>query len=161
MWKQRRQQLFIDNVQRALILRVVAYWLFCLLSAMLMACCWMAWADPPGSSVELCARILKHYAPAFAATLLVMPLALVDVLRFSNRFVGPMFRMRQAFKMMIEGKEPRPLAFRDTDYWRDVADEFNRAFALRKESKESKESKEPSGRNAPTSSQVPEEVLAG
>jgi hypothetical protein len=43
MFQSRRKQLFIDGLQTVIMVRVVAYWLFCLLASALMACCWIAW----------------------------------------------------------------------------------------------------------------------
>jgi hypothetical protein len=131
MWNARRKQLFLDRVQSVLIMRVISYWLFCLLAGMLMACLWLAWSDPPASSGEMLNRVLHTYGPVFAATLIVVPLVVVDVLRLSNRFVGPAHRLRQALKQAAEGQAVRPIQFRENDFWRDAADNFNRALALR------------------------------
>src|SRR5690606_20314417 len=94
----RRRRLFLDSVQMTLMLRVVAYWFFCLLAAALMACCWIAWADTPTSSGELFARALRVYGPVLGATVILLPLVVMDVLRLSNRFVGPVYRLRQALR---------------------------------------------------------------
>ena len=58
------------------------------------------------------------------ATLLI-PVFLRDTLRLSNRFAGPMFRLRQAIECLSAGKENRPLKFRKKDFWQPVADKFN------------------------------------
>jgi hypothetical protein len=139
MWNTRRKQLFLDRVQTVLIVRVISYWLFCLLAGMLMACLWLAWSAPPGSSGEMLQRVLLTYGPVFAATLIVVPLVVMDVLRLSNRFVGPAYRLRQALKQAADGQAVRPLQFRDNDFWRDAADDFNRAMAFRNEAVHSAE----------------------
>jgi nitrogen fixation/metabolism regulation signal transduction histidine kinase len=107
--------------------RVVAYWLFCLLASALMACCWIAWLDRPASSGELFTLLFRHYGPVFVATLILLPLVIVDTLRLTNRFVGPVYRLRRALQEAADGKLNRPLKFRDDDFWRDVAEDFNRA----------------------------------
>ncbi len=129
--RQRRRQLLLDRVQSILIARVVFYWFFCLLAASLMASCWTAWDDPPTSSLELARKVLHAYGPALGATVLVLPLVVFDVLRLSNRFVGPMYRLRMALKEAASGRSVAPIKFRDDDFWRDVADDFNRALAQR------------------------------
>jgi hypothetical protein len=139
MWTTRRKQLFLDRVQTVLIMRVICYWLFCLLAGMLMACLWLAWSAPPASSGEMLGRVLLTYGPVFGATLIVVPLVVMDVLRLSNRFVGPAYRLRQALKQAADGQAVRPLQFRDSDFWRDAAEDFNRAMAFRSEAAHSAE----------------------
>jgi hypothetical protein len=133
MFTSRRRQLFIDGVQSVIMVRVVAYWLFCLLASALMACCWIAWLDRPASSGELIALLFRHYGPVFLATLILLPLVIMDVLRLTNRFVGPVFRLRRALREAAEG-HPKPLQFRDDDFWREVAEDFNRAVPCDAES---------------------------
>ena len=79
--------------------------------------------------MELFADLYFRYAPALAASLLLLPVVMVDVVRLSNRFVGPMVRLRGALKDMADGRPAQPLNFRDNDYWRELATEFNRAAA--------------------------------
>jgi hypothetical protein len=131
MFNSRRKQLFIDGVQSVILVRVVAYWLFCLLASALMACCWIAWLDRPASSGQLFALLFRHYGPVFVATLILLPLVVIDSLRLTNRFVGPMYRLRRALREAADGNVNRPLQFRDDDFWRDVAEDFNRAVGQR------------------------------
>jgi hypothetical protein len=134
MFQSRRKQLFIDGLQTVIMVRVVAYWLFCLLASALMACCWIAWLDRPASSGELFSLLLRLYGPVFIATLILLPLVIMDTLRLTNRFVGPVFRLRRALREAAEGHMTRPLHFRDDDFWREVAEDFNRAVQPQVES---------------------------
>jgi hypothetical protein len=43
----------------------------------------------------------------------------------SNRFVGPMYRLRGAIRDVARGKDIQPLKFRNDDFWQDVAGDFN------------------------------------
>jgi hypothetical protein len=134
MFNSRRRQLFIDGLQTVVMVRVVAYWLFCILASSLMACCWIAWLDRPASSGELFSLLLRHYGPVFLGTLVLLPLVIMDTLRLTNRFVGPVYRLRRALHEAAEGQLARPLQFRDDDFWREVADDFNRAIGRPDES---------------------------
>jgi hypothetical protein len=125
----RRTQLLLDRVQLVLVGRIVGYWCFCLLAVMLMACCWTIWTERPGSSAELIAKVLHHYAPVLAATIVVLPLVVIDAMRLSHRFVGPVFRLRQALRQAAEGQDVEPIRLRSTDFWIDVVEDFNRAMA--------------------------------
>ena len=130
MNQSRRSLVFIDReVQGALMFRAVFYWFFCLLSITLMLICWNAYSGPPRRFMELFADLYYRYAPALAASLLLLPIALIDVVRLSNRFVGPMVRLKGALKDLADGRPAQPLNFRDNDFWRDLASEFNRAAA--------------------------------
>ena len=73
----------------------------------------------PGSGLILVGVIMLALFPAFA----------LDTIRFSNRFVGPIARLRRFMRELSEGKEIGTLAFRDNDFWADVADEFNSVTA--------------------------------
>ena len=110
-------------------LRVVAYWLFCLLSITLLVMCWNIYTGPPRRFVTLLYEIYTRHAPALAASLILLPIVMLDVARLSARFVGPVLRLRGAMKELAEGQQTRPLAFRDNDFWQELAQDFNRAAA--------------------------------
>lgn len=124
----RRGQIFVDReVQAALMLRVVGYWLFCLLTNSLMLLCWNIVSGPPRRFTTIALEMYSRYAPALAASLVLLPLVMIDVVRLSNRFVGPIFRLRGALRELAGGKAVRPIKFRDNDYWQELAADFNRA----------------------------------
>jgi hypothetical protein len=127
MAKCRRSQIFIDReVQGALMMRVGFYWLFCLLSIVLMVLCWNVVTGPRARFVDLFLEIYQRHAPALVATLILLPLVMIDVVRMSNRFVGPIVRLRSGMRELTETGRARPIAFRDHDYWHDLAADFNR-----------------------------------
>lgn len=57
--------------------------------------------------------------------LTLLPAFMLDVIRFSNRFAGPMVRLRRFLKELGENGEVPQLKFRDDDFWIEVAKEFN------------------------------------
>ena len=73
-----------------------------------------------GSSMLLLIVIMLSLFPAFA----------LDTVRFSNRFVGPVARLRRVMRELALGEKPGSLAFRDNDFWAEVADEFNAVTKL-------------------------------
>jgi hypothetical protein len=126
----RRSIFFIDReVQGALMLRVMLYWMFCLLSISLMLICWNAYTGPSRRFIELATELYHRYGPALSASLMLLPIVMMDVLRMSNRFVGPVLRLRRGLRDVAEGRPAQPLNFRDDDFWRDMANDFNRAAA--------------------------------
>jgi hypothetical protein len=122
----KRRQLFVDrHVQGALLLRAAGYWLFCLLTVSLMVLCWGVLTGPRAPAAVTLGRLLTTYAPALLASLILLPMVLVDCNRFSNRFVGPLLRFRRTLRQLADGEKVRPIKFREKDYWQDLADTFN------------------------------------
>jgi hypothetical protein len=126
----RRTIFLVDReVQGALMLRMIVYWLFCLLSICLMLICWNAFTGPSRRFIDLTSDLYFRYAPALSATLILLPIVMMDVLRMSNKFVGPVMRLRNGLRDLAEGRPAQPLNFRDDDFWREMATDFNRAAA--------------------------------
>jgi hypothetical protein len=149
----RRTQLFCDReVQGALMLRVVMYWLFCLLTITLMLVCWSVVSGPPRRFAPLMLDLYHRYAPALAASLLVLPIVMIDVVRLSNRFVGPIKRLRDGMTALAEGGEVSPMQFRDRDFWTNLAELFNVIAA---------KSKKPALRKHPALLATPVQPLTG
>ena len=122
----RRSMFFIDRkVQGALVVRTAIYWLFCLFSVALMLICYSAVLGPPMPFIDLVAAQYHRYGPCLLASLLLLPVAAMDVLRLSNRFVGPVSRLRTALGSLAAGRPIEPIQFRGDDYWRDMASDLN------------------------------------
>ena len=125
-----RSRLFVDwKVQGTLVGRAVLYWLVCLTAITLMLFCWQVMTGPVRPSGAHFAELWKHFAPALVASLLLLPLVVVDVVRMSNRFAGPLVRLRGSMRDLAAGRPVKPLRFRRDDFWRDFADEFNAVAA--------------------------------
>ena len=130
MIKCRRTVIFIDRkVQGALLARTAIYWMFSLFSVTLMLICWTAFKGPNALVFDLASDVFDRYGPALIASFVLLPIVMMDVLRMSNRFVGPVSRLREALNDLASGKQVRPLNFRDDDYWRDLAVDFNEVAA--------------------------------
>jgi hypothetical protein len=126
-YKRLRKHLFVDpKVQGALILRVALYWVVCLISMTLMLLCWQMLVGPAQPFRQHLGDMFASYGPALIASLLVLALVIADVIRFSNRFVGPLLRLRRSMRELARGQRVvAPLEFRDADFWQEIADEFN------------------------------------
>jgi hypothetical protein len=121
-----RKRLFVDSkVQGALLARTAVYWLGCIAVMSAMLICWEVFATP-GSIREIkFDQIWYRLAPALVMSLLLLPFMLLDVVRITNRMVGPVYRMRNYMRRLAEGKPVTPLQFRQDDFWQEMADEFN------------------------------------
>jgi hypothetical protein len=131
----RRSIFFIDRkVQGALVLRTVIYWLFCLFSVALMLICWRALTGPLQPFRVMAADVYHQHGAVLLASLILLPISAMDVLRLSNRFVGPVARMRAALAELAAGRSIEPVHFLDDDYWRDLAGNLNEVAARLKQS---------------------------
>lgn len=123
----RRRSILIDQqVQGALIRRVIMYWFYCLLSVTLMVFCWSVFHGPRRPLGLIVADLLDNFAPALIASLILLPIVMVDIVRFSNTFVGPIYRLKSGMHHLAGGESVQPLSFRDGDYWPELAVSFNR-----------------------------------
>jgi hypothetical protein len=121
-----RKQLFVDpKVQGALVIRAVGYWFFCLLTMALALVLWRVWTGPARLFYLQFGEMWHWYGPAAIASLFVVPLVVIDIVRTSNRFAGPLYRLRREMRKLAAGEPVRAVKFRDGDFWMEFADEFN------------------------------------
>src|SRR5438045_9481186 len=105
MSRVRRTSFLIDReVQGSLMLRVILYWCFCILTISLMLICLRVYQGPKRPFVELVADLYYRFGPALGASLILLPIVVLDVARMSNRFVGPISRLRQGLQASAEGR---------------------------------------------------------
>jgi hypothetical protein len=126
----RRSIFFIDSkVQGALMMRTAIYWMFCLFSISVMLICWNVYTGPARGFLDLINELSHRYGPVLIASLILLPIAMMDVMRLSNRFVGPVMRLRAALEDLAANKPVKPLNFRDDDFWRELASSVNEIAA--------------------------------
>jgi len=125
-----RKQLFVDpRMQGALVLRVALYWIVCLITISLMVLCWRVFTQPAAMFATHVDQMCSSLGPALVASLLVLPLIAIDVIRLSNRFAGPMLRLRRNMRALARGEAVQPIEFRQDDFWREFAEDFNALVA--------------------------------
>ena len=124
--KSLRKRLFVDpKVQGALVVRVILYWVVCLITITLMLICWRIVTGPARPFYTHFDDLWFFHGPAVIASFILLPLVVLDIVRLSNRFAGPMLRLRRSLRALARGEHVEPLEFRDADYWHEFADEFN------------------------------------
>jgi hypothetical protein len=57
-----------------------------------------------------------------------MPMFLRDTMKLSNRFAGPMFRLRTSLRGLVSGEQHLPIKFREEDFWQEAARDFNQVL---------------------------------
>ncbi len=126
-----RKRLLIDRkVQGALMLRAVEYWFCCVLTVGLALLAWNLWNLLTGPDESLHGYFVEawhYFVVAGVVSLLVLPALVYDALRMSNKFTGPLFRLRRELRRLAAGERVPPIRFRTNDFWSDMADEFNAA----------------------------------
>ncbi|MEN0110780.1 MAG: hypothetical protein AAF805_08655 [Planctomycetota bacterium] len=128
MQPHRRRTEFIDpEVQGALAKRIAVHWMLYVGVATLLVV-GLKWMTSPFTP------LWDHVVDAwwtYGAMLIVMlclaPVFVYDAVKLSNRFTGPMLRLRTSLRELAEGERPTPIKLRDGDFWQEAADDFNRA----------------------------------
>jgi hypothetical protein len=116
-------------VQGALVLRTILYWTLCMFTIAAALLVWRVFAGTVRTFDTPAEGLWFHYGPVFVAALLLLPLVVVDIVRLSNRFAGPVFRLRRVLHEAAQGEHVEPIHFRKGDYWHDIATDFNQLLA--------------------------------
>jgi hypothetical protein len=121
-----RRQLFVDTeVQGTLVARAIMYWVVCTLSIALLLLCWRVLTGPVRPLWFHLENLWFFHGPALVASLIVLPIAITDMIRTSNRFAGPLTRLRRNMRALAKGEKVARLEFRKDDFWYEFAEEFN------------------------------------
>lgn len=125
-----RKRLYVDSVQREIIVRTIMQWYFYMSAILLVVCLGAVWMDPSILAIKYVFQAFVYFAPAIVASLILLPLFIYDMLKATNRIAGPIYRLRCAFKQISEGKAIAPVKFRDGDSFQELADDFNQLAQL-------------------------------
>jgi hypothetical protein len=55
----------------------------------------------------------------------MLPVFIVDTIKLSHRFAGPIYRLRNVIRGMADGEPYKPVLFREKDFWQGLAEDFN------------------------------------
>ena len=113
------------RVQRGIVVRLLVYWAFCLFFMVLPLAFARTFAEPETLWTTHLVQVCFDNLPVFATMSLVLPLAIYDVLKFSNRIVGPVFRLRRELEKFQAGEDFEEISIREKDFWMDLSDGFN------------------------------------
>jgi hypothetical protein len=129
----RRNQNYIDReVQSSLLRRMCGQWLMFFVANVLALVAWTITTEPPANSqYETIQLVAQRLAPFLLVSVALAPVFFWDTLKLTNRFAGPIVRVRRALLQIAEGKSPGELEFRSGDFWRCLANDLNRAFLYR------------------------------
>ncbi|QDV74052.1 HAMP domain-containing protein [Botrimarina mediterranea] len=130
MSKHQRKRVFVDrDIQGGLVWIAARYWALSLtVVGMLTVVGWVFIA--PGiaqlvESPEQLRSLISCLIMGLVAAAALLPVVLLDLVKFSHRFAGPMVRLRESMRRAAAGEHVDPIRFRDGDYWQDLAEAFN------------------------------------
>jgi hypothetical protein len=125
--RHRRKSVADREIQYALGKRLALHWaMFIAFTICLSLFITLVQAIPEQSFSDAFTTGLIRQVPILISTIVLVPLFLRDALRVSNRFAGPMVRLRKSIQGLANGEKIPPLVFRQNDYWMESATEFNR-----------------------------------
>ena len=122
-----RKKTYVDpHVQGALVRRMILHWFGFLGVAATIAFCLQLLSDPfrpPGEHLQ---QLWFTHGPFLLVMLFMLPVFVIDSIKLSHRFAGPIYRLRQTIRALANGEEYQPLKFRDFDFWQGLALDFNK-----------------------------------
>lgn len=123
----KRSRILVDpQVQWSIAARILGHWvlfLVCLVSISAMVRIMVAAGDQPFGEAWRSAAMAQ--VPILGVMLVLLPVFLRDTLKLSNRFAGPMYRLRTALQALSAKESIGPIKFRTGDFWLEAATDFN------------------------------------
>jgi hypothetical protein len=128
--KFKRTRLWVDSpLQWRLMGRLTLYLVACSLVLFHVAFFYDILANLPEvlnrGVLEFYVDFFARQTPLYIALIVVLPIFLYDMIKFSNRFAGPLYRFRRTMEAMIAGKPVTPVKIRKRDLHRDWLPTFN------------------------------------
>jgi hypothetical protein len=126
MANSRRRRLLIDGpVQLGLFRRLALYAVYCLITATLLVFFWRVITMPFQRPHEHLLSAIGSSAPLLLALACILSFVAYDLLKLTNHFVGPIYRLRCTLASLERGETIRPIKFREGDYWCELAGQLN------------------------------------
>jgi hypothetical protein len=123
----RRNRSFVDNeVQGGLLRKIAFHWTLMFVVNTLALVIWVKMFEQPDMSWAVTfGDCFRRFLPFFVISVLLVPAFVWDTLKLTNRFAGPILRLRGALADAVKGREVEPLHFRNNDFWQEIANDFN------------------------------------
>ena len=125
--RKKRKNTYVDaSVQGSLLRRIVYHWVIFFGLAGLSAIFVQAFLGD--TQLSLSTRIqsaAESYGFFVLVVFAIFPAFLLDTIRFSNRFVGPIVRLRRQLRELGTRRSTPSMEFREDDFWMEICSEFN------------------------------------
>lgn len=124
--KKRRTTIFDPEFQGSVIRKITIHWIVFFGCNILALLIWVRLFEQPDASWgQTFLDTVRRFLPFFVVTLALIPAFIWDTLKLTNRFAGPILRLREALAKAGQGNTVSPLRFRDNDFWQEMASNFN------------------------------------
>ncbi len=122
----KRKQKYVDSsVQGALLRRILFHWVvFFFVNAFAIIMLQALLGDPALTIMERIKLQTSEFMFLGMIMASLFPAFMLDTIRFSNRFVGPISRLRRYMRELATGSTEH-CSFRNNDFWSGMALEFN------------------------------------
>ncbi|TWU02291.1 hypothetical protein [Stieleria varia] len=127
---QRNRMLVDPKVQWAIARRILCHWALLLLClGMISMFVRLIFSAGSTSFASALSDAAAAQAPLVCVMVMLVPVFIRDTLVLSNRFAGPMYRLRSSLANVAKGESVETIKFRDGDYWQEVAVDYNKVVA--------------------------------
>ncbi|MCG8653823.1 MAG: hypothetical protein MI861_28550, partial [Pirellulales bacterium] len=115
-----------NEVHGCLVRRIMLYGASCAIYFSIILVCSELLSESNYSLETALARCLDEMMYWLPGIAILAPMVGYDILRLTNRFTGPFFRLKVEMQHLVDQDDDRPpLTFRQGDYWSEVAVIFN------------------------------------
>ena len=122
----RRSVLVDPEVQGGVLKKIAVHWIVFFICNAVALMIWIRLFEQPDAGWgQTFGDTLRRFLPFFIITLALIPAFVWDTLKLTNRFAGPILRLRGALSDASRGVPIEPLRFRTNDYWQEIAQNFN------------------------------------
>ncbi|TWT80989.1 hypothetical protein CA13_24360 [Planctomycetes bacterium CA13] len=123
----RRNRKLVDReVQGGLLRKITLHWIVFFVCNAIALTIWIRLFEQPDANWETTfGDTMRRFFPFFIVTLALIPAFVWDTIKLTNRFAGPILRLRGALASVSQGREVAPLSFRNNDFWQQMARDFN------------------------------------
>jgi len=144
----KRTRTVIDReVQYGVVWKIAAHWIALFVCNSIALVVWVGLFEQPDVSwKQTLGDSFRRFLPFFVITAALIPAFVIDTLKLTNRFAGPISRLRTELKNASEGRPVQRLKFRSNDYWLDIADGFNALIDRAGVLSDASQTKNPSGK---------------
>ena len=122
---QRRQKFIDSKVQGALARRIIFHWLVFLAVASVAALLLQVLSDPFRPAGDHLENLWFTHGPFLVVMVFLLPVFVIDTVKISHRFAGPIYSLRRSMREVADGQPPRKLQFREGDFWHELATDYN------------------------------------
>lgn len=128
----RRSKALVDNeVQGGVLRKIAIHWILLFVCNTMALTIWLRLFEAPDVGWnETFQECWSRFLPFFVVTCALIPAFVWDTLKLTNRFAGPISRLRQSLRDASDGKPVQALHFRTNDYWAEIAANFNKVMGL-------------------------------